>query len=244
MAYTDPTGNAYDGTQDGFGDSDDGSNHGGNSSASESSDGSGDIDDDACPNCDVYDDEHDLLCICITESPPAEGEDEPGTGEDNDGGDPGDITVDSTSDGGGEGNNGGSSNGGIETSDPGGGTGGGNNGPAPVDGITTEDIINVIGVIAAVAPIPQVKAVAIVVKVGLRYGPKVARQVGKWGGGLGRGKQSAYGPKSGSAGGPGQGKNFSQSVKDAERAASGNKCVFCGVENNTKPKTTSSEIKH
>jgi hypothetical protein len=36
-------------------------------------------------------------------------------------------------------------------------------------------------------------------------------------------------PKPGSQGGPGAGKPFSEATRDAARAESGNKCVFCGV---------------
>lgn len=44
-------------------------------------------------------------------------------------------------------------------------------------------------------------------------------------------------PKPGSQGGPGAGKGFPDSVKNAERAASNNSCRFCGVRTNTRAKS-------
>lgn len=41
---------------------------------------------------------------------------------------------------------------------------------------------------------------------------------------------SRAGPKSGSSGGPGTGKDFRESTKDTARGESGNKCVFCKVD--------------
>ncbi len=51
-------------------------------------------------------------------------------------------------------------------------------------------------------------------------------------------------PKIGQAGGPGAGKRFPESVKDAERAASGNRCRLCGVETTRQPRPTQSNIDH
>ncbi len=45
-------------------------------------------------------------------------------------------------------------------------------------------------------------------------------------------------PKVGSAGGPGAGKAFSMATQDAARAASGNKCVFCGTNTVRSPTPT------
>lgn len=50
--------------------------------------------------------------------------------------------------------------------------------------------------------------------------------------------------KVGEAGGLGAGKPFSNSVKDAARAESGNSCVFCGKETGTTPGPTQSNIDH
>ncbi len=43
------------------------------------------------------------------------------------------------------------------------------------------------------------------------------------------------GPKSGSSGGPGSGKRFSQPVKEAAEESAGGKCVFCGKETTRSP---------
>lgn len=51
-------------------------------------------------------------------------------------------------------------------------------------------------------------------------------------------------PKPGSVGGPGAGKRFPESVKDAERDQSGNKCVFCGEETTREPGPNQSNIDH
>jgi RHS repeat-associated protein len=51
-------------------------------------------------------------------------------------------------------------------------------------------------------------------------------------------------PKGGSAGGPGAGKRFSQKTKDAERAASGNQCRYCGAQTSDKPGPNRSEGDH
>lgn len=53
-------------------------------------------------------------------------------------------------------------------------------------------------------------------------------------------------PKVGSAGGPGAGKAFSEATEDAARAASGNKCVFCGTNTvrSASPQANRSNIDH
>jgi RHS repeat-associated protein len=51
-------------------------------------------------------------------------------------------------------------------------------------------------------------------------------------------------PKLGSAGGPGAGKAFSEATKDAERAASGNRCVFCKEPTTRTPGPDQSNIDH
>jgi RHS repeat-associated protein len=56
--------------------------------------------------------------------------------------------------------------------------------------------------------------------------------------------QSVGGPKRGSSGGPGAGKNFSPSTKEEARAQSGNRCVFCGTDTARKPGPNQSNIDH
>jgi len=51
-------------------------------------------------------------------------------------------------------------------------------------------------------------------------------------------------PKSGSEGGPGAGKRFSQATKDAERERSGDQCVLCGKSTTSEPGPDRSEIDH
>jgi RHS repeat-associated protein len=53
-------------------------------------------------------------------------------------------------------------------------------------------------------------------------------------------------PKEGSSGGPGAGKRFPESTKNAERAASNNSCRFCGVQTTRSrgPSSTRSNIDH
>ena len=60
----------------------------------------------------------------------------------------------------------------------------------------------------------------------------------------GKAAQAAEGPKSGSEGGPGAGKRFSESTMDAARAESDNKCVFCGDKTTSVPGPKGSEIDH
>ena len=52
------------------------------------------------------------------------------------------------------------------------------------------------------------------------------------------------GAKIGSSGGPGAGKRFPDSIKDAARSESGNKCVFCGKETTRTPGPNQSNIDH
>ncbi|HEY2849000.1 MAG TPA: RHS repeat-associated core domain-containing protein [Gemmatimonadaceae bacterium] len=58
--------------------------------------------------------------------------------------------------------------------------------------------------------------------------------------------EAAAAPKIGSAGGPGAGKDFSEAVKDAARAESGDRCVFCGDETvrSKTPEPNRSNIDH
>jgi RHS repeat-associated protein len=51
-------------------------------------------------------------------------------------------------------------------------------------------------------------------------------------------------PKVGKAGGPGSGKRFPENVKDAARAESDNKCVFCGRPTTREPGPNQSNIDH
>jgi RHS repeat-associated protein len=56
--------------------------------------------------------------------------------------------------------------------------------------------------------------------------------------------ESAGGPKAGSSGGPGAGKDFSKGTKDTARAESNNKCVFCGKDTTRQPGGNQSNIDH
>lgn len=50
--------------------------------------------------------------------------------------------------------------------------------------------------------------------------------------------------KAGSGGGPGAGKAFSESTKDAARAESNDTCVFCGRKTTREPGPSQSQIDH
>lgn len=52
------------------------------------------------------------------------------------------------------------------------------------------------------------------------------------------------GPKRGSAGGPGAGKKFDEKTREAARAQSDNKCVFCSTETTRTPGPNQSNIDH
>jgi RHS repeat-associated protein len=56
--------------------------------------------------------------------------------------------------------------------------------------------------------------------------------------------ESAGGPKAGSSGGPGAGKDFSKRTKDTARAESNNKCVFCGSDTTRQSGGNQSNIDH